>query len=532
MSTLVTDIVEQEALERVEYSAEAVAAMDDPAYLVCEVMDKRVVDLDGREWRGWAPCHDAWFHFQLVNKRSMILAPRGHGKSTICTVAYSLYKLLNNPSLRILIISNTDTQAVTLLGEIKQQFEAPMMQKLFGDLRGEPWHNHRITVSTRTQIFKEASVTAMGAFGPVIMGHYDIIIIDDAVDERNAKSEVKRRALRTWYMKTLLPTLEPGGELHVLGTRWHPLDLYNDIIKLSNNDKEHNEEDPYEVLIAGAIQDEEKKKVLCRRLWPYEELERRRQHMGSVMFNMQYQNDVELAKGAVFKPEWLDYWENGDCPDPSEEGSTVVQCFDLAISSKDSADYFTCTTVLAVKQNGKLMFYVIDQYRERGLSFAQQLELVRRYYTRYQPSMVGIESNAYQMALTQAAQESGVPVLPIFSTRDKVSRGYAMAARFENGQVLFRRGHNVQMDCVDELLEFPDAEHDDLFDSLEMCITLFTNRAAPVLTSVDKPEPEPHVPGDVIIEKDLDEGFEQPNKKTEDDKKLRIRMMDDDGAWR
>lgn len=528
--SIVTDIVERETLERMELTADAVAAMDDPAFLVCNVLDKRIVDQDGREWLGWAPCHDAWFHFQLVNSRTLILAPRGHGKSTICTVAYAIYKLLNEPNLRILIISNTDTQAVTLLGEIKQQIESPSFQKLFGDLRGEPWHNHRITLRTRDKIFKEASVTAMGAHGPVIMGHYDIIIVDDSVDERNARSEVKRRALRTWYLKTLLPTLEPWGELHVLGTRWHPLDLYNDIIKVSNTEKEHDDEDPYEVMISGAIQHEEKQHVLCKRLWSYSSLDKRRREMGSVMFNMQYQNDVELAKGAVFKPEWMEYWDNGQCPDPSTDGVTVVQAYDLAISSKDSADYFACTTLLAAKIDGKLMFFVIDQYRERGMTFAQQLQFVQKNYLRYRPSLVGIEANAYQRALAQEAVNLGVPVISITTLKDKVSRGYTLSARFENGQVLFKRGHPTQMDCVDELLEFPDAEHDDLFDSLEMAIELFAHRTAPTLSGFDE-EPEEQTPVSEMAEGGIDGGFVQP-KKDDADKKIRLRIVDDDDAWR
>lgn len=36
--------------------------------------------------------------------------------------------------------------------------------------------------------------------------------------------------LRSGFI-ALFPTLEPDGEIHILGTRYNPLDLYEDLIK-------------------------------------------------------------------------------------------------------------------------------------------------------------------------------------------------------------------------------------------------------------------------------------------------------------
>jgi hypothetical protein len=171
--------------------------------------------------------HARWFQLQLDSRRTMILAPRGHGKSTICTVAYSLWKLLQNRDARILVVSNTADQADALLGEMKLQVEtSEPLRQLFGDLRGGLWRANKLAIAGRTRIFKEASVTSTGVEGAIISRHYDVIILDDVVDEENAGSANARRKLKSWYAKVLLPCLEPGGELHVLGTRYHPHDLY------------------------------------------------------------------------------------------------------------------------------------------------------------------------------------------------------------------------------------------------------------------------------------------------------------------
>jgi hypothetical protein len=180
----------------------------------------------------FTPFHARWFSFQNTHSETLILAPRGHGKSTICTVAYSLWKLLRNPDTRILIVSNTAEQADALSGEIRLQTETnETLRTLFGDLRDGAWRAGRFTIAGRTRICKEASVTSVGVDGAVVSRHYEMIILDDIVDEENASGAHARAKLATWYAKVLLPCLEPESELHVLGTRYHPRDLYGTLIE-------------------------------------------------------------------------------------------------------------------------------------------------------------------------------------------------------------------------------------------------------------------------------------------------------------
>ena len=175
--------------------------------------------------------HARWLGLQNANSETLILAPRGHGKSTICTVAYSLWKLLRNPDTRILIVSNTAEQADALAGEIRLQTETNVtLRTLFGDLRDGAWRAGRFTIAGRTRICKEASVTSTGVEGAIVSRHYEIIILDDIVDEENSQSPHAREKLKTWYAKVLLPCLEPGGELHLLGSRYHPRDLYGELV--------------------------------------------------------------------------------------------------------------------------------------------------------------------------------------------------------------------------------------------------------------------------------------------------------------
>lgn len=191
-----------------------------PAFFVREVLGYEFPDFQRR-----------WLQFQRKNPETLILAPRGHGKSTICTIAYSLWKLVRDADTRILIVSNTADQADALAGEIKAQTETnPALCTLFGNMQGKIWRRNQFTLAGRTRIGKETSVTSIGVEGAIISRHYDVIILDDVVDEENSQSRRARGKLRTWYAKVLLPCLEPDGEMHVLGTRYHPQDLYGGFI--------------------------------------------------------------------------------------------------------------------------------------------------------------------------------------------------------------------------------------------------------------------------------------------------------------
>jgi predicted phage terminase large subunit-like protein len=83
---------------------------------------------------------------------------------------------------------------------------------------------------------------------------------------------------------------------------------------------------------------------------------------------------------------------------------------------------------------------------------------------------IGIESNSYQMAMAQELKRSSsLPIHKIKTSRDKISRAMRRSALFENGKVFFRK--NME-DFEEQLLLFPDVEHDDLFDGFDFAVQI------------------------------------------------------------
>lgn len=430
--------------------------------------------------RSLQPLHASIIHNVSDNQASMDLAPRGHGKSTIGDVDFCITKVLRNPDIRIMIGSKTQTQASAFLKEIRTHFEQNVnLIRIFGDWkksRDNVWNDKEFTVNRRTVIKKEATVSALGASGAVVSKHFDIIIGDDLVGFENARTEAQRKVLKEWFYSSLYPTLEPDGEIHILGTRYSPMDLYEDLIKSKN----------YKVNVQQAITVKDGQEYsLWESKFSLEKLRSIREEAGLIIFNMQYQNNTELAKGKIFKYKYFKHFEEYEVDYdlnrirvkvldsqgvPYWIPVRIYMGADLAISEDETSnnDYFVLT-VIGVDKNKNV--YVLDYLKER-LTFNAQLNAILDYGKNKFPMVerIGVETVQYQKSLAQEIRRlSLLPVVNIQTSKDKVTRAMRRSALFENGKVWFRIGMDDLEEC---LLLFPEVDHDDLFDGLDFALTV------------------------------------------------------------
>jgi predicted phage terminase large subunit-like protein len=111
----------------------------------------------------------------------------------------------------------------------------------------------------------------------------------------------------------------------------------------------------------------------------------------------------------------------------------------------------------------------------RGRCTKQEyLDALRGFNERYKPLRVVIETVAAQEYLAQDA-ERWMPVTRLKRTTDKVARAYWLQPFFENAQIVLPAKHVVSdytlwQALMDELVLFPQGEHDDLFDGLQTMV--------------------------------------------------------------
>ena len=439
-------------------------------------------------------------HFE-EHQATLDLCPRGSGKTRIGTIGYAAWRALQNPNLRILIVSDTDDHAVRFLGTIKNAFEhSPLLKTLFGNLVGPKWTDHEITLAGRTAILTEATITALGMYsGAVTSGHYDIIVCDDLVNFKNSRTEGLRKLASEWFKSTLKPTLIPGGEIHVLGTRYHYLDAYQMII----------DELGYDTLVQPAIIVDEQGRE--RSIWEaYMPLEDRtgsggkvtdglktiKRDLGSVHFGLQYQNDVALMKeGEIFHYEWFCYYD----VEYDEEHEPWAVCddgyrvrikdlakfggVDPAVSKNDAADFFTMAiTGVEPKVAERLRRYFLLDIVRGKFTLGKRRQIVRDKWKQWGLRVVGIEDNGAQADFITSLKEEfpEVRVAARTTTHDKTARAYNRAGIVEARRVYVRRTMSA---FVEELVAMPDGAHDDQFDGWDMSLRVSKMTAPGVLQS-------------------------------------------------
>jgi len=409
------------------------------------------------------------------------LAPRGGGKSTILTISSIILDILQNPNIRILIASKTDTNAIGFLREIKQKLESPRFIEVFGDYKGGLWNDSEINIKPRTSTSKEPTVSTVGYTGALASKHFDKIYADDLVDEENSKTEAQREKLRTWLYKILHPTLEPDGTMNVIGTRYHPDDIYGtliDTVFTVKNKKGKVLKKNY-IRIPALIP-----KKGCKRsapehkrfvsFWPdkfsVKFLLKLKKQQGTIIFNSQMQNDVEAMKGKIFKVEWFNWFKMEDV---TIRELKIFQGVDLAIKQAENADKFAHCTIGVCPKTFNI--YVLEYYN-RVTHYTQQKSVIGEAFRKYDPIKVAVEANGYQRALLQDMRSdsklANVRAVPVFTDTDKTMRAWKLSAYFERGQVFLKEGmHELQ----EHLLGMPDGRYKDLFDALDIAVTTAFN---------------------------------------------------------
>jgi predicted phage terminase large subunit-like protein len=243
------------------------------------------------------------FHKQLCKfvqddrkKKKLILMPRGHLKSTLITIGYSLHQIINNPNIRILILNATWQMAVDFLTEIKRHLQNnETLINLYGDLTqgNTEWSQDRITLSRSNQNIKGPTVWASGVESNLVGSHPDLIIMDDLVNRDNIETRESIEKVILRY-KDALDLLEPGGQLIVIGTRWTEGELYSWLM-----DKDSGASIQYDVMIKKAYEGDLMTGEGFQSLWPEkftrEELLERLKGKGWYEFCTPYETPILMS---------------------------------------------------------------------------------------------------------------------------------------------------------------------------------------------------------------------------------------------
>jgi predicted phage terminase large subunit-like protein len=460
---------------------EKIGLEEDTHLDMCQFIEGRHLEEDDREVKPFKLCE----------------MPRGTLKSTAITVGYSIQRIVKNRNIRILILNAVFDNAKKFLDEIKGHFEGnQILTGLYGGEYGgfvdnKNWRAEEIKVLGRTVNYKEPTIS-LGSPGVLKTGmHYDLIIMDDLVDDLNTRTKEGMDEIIKVY-KLCLALLQPDGEIVVIGTRWHFNDLYNYI--------EKNERHRFNVYKRSCYREDGS--LLYPQKLTKQYLEDQKKTFGPYLFSCNYLNDPVDEEAAYFKKSWFRYYTiaNGYfIPDSRlEEGQqTKSQTFysieqmnlTLAIdpSSGVGRDY-TGITVCATDPEKRV--FVLEAYRKK-LNHTKLIDLIFEYQEKYPEIKTGIEYASMQITLKHALHDAMqrreryfyIKGFETTFVKSKDSRVKSLVYPFEMGQIYLLPEHG---DLMDELLRYPRGSYDDIADSLAYQPELWS---APEFYISDEPPP-------------------------------------------
>jgi len=399
------------------------------------------------------------------NKRVIIILPRDWFKSSMGSVAYPIWRAINNPNVRILIVQNSMSNARKKLSSIKQMIENnKLLRALYPELLPKTkstWTAECLTVN-RTGSFPEGTFEAAGTGTAVTSRHYDLIIEDDTVSpqiddmtgviQQPTQMEIEKAI--GFHRLTHPLLLHPQkSKIVVIGTRWCENDLLGWIMNNTTN---------YKILQRSA---RENGKIIWDR---YNEsvLKELEENIGPYMFATLFMNEPMNSLNAVFKREWCHYYQ-------TIPHNNIVCCTSVDPASEKNEtsdpDYTVTITTCMDRTTGHI--YIVHYTRER-MNPGEQVDAIFDHYKAYKPVVVKIEAIAYQRTLVYWVKKRQEYLNTFFYIEavkgmkgSKVDRIKGLQPYFAAGKISMR----ADMEELErELLAFPHGTHDDIIDALSM----------------------------------------------------------------
>lgn len=452
----------------------------------------------------------------------VVAAPRGHAKSTILTFLVPLHWIVFKRKRFIVIASETAMLSEGFVNDIRKQLEEnTRLREDFGDLCGDTVAGRRLKWTSKDFVaaHKDAQgrptfttrlkARSTGAqFRGLRHGPYrpDAIIIDDAENDVHVRTAEQRAKTWEWLTKTVMPALDPeNGALMVIGTILHFDSMLAKLLKLADEAKQARdraiaEGDPnppdiaYDYRIFRAEQDD------GTLLWPERFnralLMRRKAIMGELAYNSEYNNRPIDEATRLYRPQWVRWYTGNELEYDARRDrwlwrGEILEIYvgvDPAISEKEQADQFAIVVVGVPEKTRSLV--LLYCFADR-IDFPSQVQEIIRLEATWRPKLIGVEDQAYQLALSQQALHDA-PALPIMPLNNGQSRKYTRilgaSLPFEHGTVYMREALDDEAGEHDELrkrrvfhtiwplyeqmMQYPASAHDDLLDAMENAFQL------------------------------------------------------------
>ena len=444
-----------------------------------------------------------WWTNEDAKDNQLLLLPRGHQKSQL--LAYRVaWEITRNPAVTILYISATATLAEKQLLAIKNIIDSNIYRRYWPEMinkdegKREKWSVSEISVDhpvRKMEGVRDSTVIAAGLTMNTTGLHADVVCMDDVVVPANAYTEDGRNKVGSAYSQ--LASIEnPGAREWVVGTRYHPRDIYQTLLEMSeptfNDDGEVEEEvNVYDVMQREVETDGEF-------LWPkqtrpdgkkfgYDNRDLARikaKYVDTTQYFAQYYNNPNDAANAPISPDKFQYYEKSHLKTIEgdwyfrERKLNVFAAIDFAFSKSKKAD---SSAIVVVGVDSENNIYVLDIDRFKTDRIKEYFEHLFTLYNKWGFRKMRAEVTVAQQAIVRELKEGHIKPRGLYLSVDehrpmkqdgnKEERIAAiLEPKYDNLQVWHYKGGDCQ--TLEEELVMRRPPHDDIKDALANAIEI------------------------------------------------------------
>lgn len=444
-----------------------------------------------------------WWSRTDRKDNQLVLLPRGHMKSKLAAYRTAWY-ITNHPETTVLYVSATADLAEKQLYAIKQIIDSPIYRRYWSNMihpeegKREKWAVAEIAVDhpqRKLEGIRDATCKAVGLTSNTTGFHADIVVLDDIVVPSNAYSEDGREKVTNAYSQ--LASIEnPGAEEWVVGTRYHPKDIYDTMINMKEThyDNESDEESEIEVYeLFQRVVEIEGEFLWAKRTrkdgkafgFDAKELARiKAKYIDTTQFYSQYYNDPNTTENARINSNNFQYFDKAalNVKDGDwylrDRKLNIFAAIDFAFSLRRQADY---TALVVVGVDHQANYYVLDIDRFKTEKIIDYYQHILKSWEKWGFRKIRAEVTVAQQTIVKELKDSylkpnGIPLSvdefrPTRSLGDKAQRvGAVLEPKYDNLQVWHYKGGNCQ--TLEEELVMVHPPHDDIKDALSNAMAI------------------------------------------------------------
>jgi predicted phage terminase large subunit-like protein len=435
--------------------------------------------------------HHEWWQLCCSKDRYVaIAAPRRHAKTTAITTTYTLACLLFRERGYALIVSDTVTQAVQFLGDIKRELTTNDQLRTLFKVREfvKDADDDFICICEDGYMFRvQAKGSEQKVRGLIWNGKRpDLIVCDDLENDEIVMNKDRREKFRNWFYGALLPVISYRGIVRYVGTILHSDALLERLMPKKYEKKTvvtplktYTTKKSAWTAVKYRAHDDEFKEFL----WPEMAVSAAKQeglHTAKQYFTFLRESFIEQGLAEKYSQEYLNlpidesftFFRRPDFIEMVEADYERPVLFyitaDLAISESERADY-TVFVISAIDENRKI--YIRDVVRSR-MDGREIVDTILALERAWKPEVFGIEEMQVSKAIGPFLREEMVKqnIFPNLvqlkhGGKDKHARGKSMQARTRAHTVRFDKSGDWYQGFEDECCTFPRARNDDQFDA-------------------------------------------------------------------